>query len=137
MKAAVCLAFVALAVSATTAAAALPTCQGHYEIVRTSTIKPGQMELFAKAVRDNQDWYKTHGFTDRIELGRVLMQPGMVGGPFSPTTVLTIHTNLSSSSGDEAARAVDDAEWKNFVAEYAGSSHMDNQSIICVSGPLH
>jgi hypothetical protein len=106
-----------------------PPCTGHYEVIRTDTIKPGKMDLFKKAVQDHQAWYKAHGLSDRIFLGEVLT-PG-VG--FSPTTAMTVHTDMKAAGAPP--HAPDDAAWNAYVAEYKASSDVVSTSVVCLYEP--
>jgi hypothetical protein len=105
-----------------------PPCSGHYEIIRSDTIKPGKLDEFLKAVHDHQAWYAAHGFQDHILVGRILA-PG--GGPdgFSETIALTIHTDIASIQAPRDR----DAAWDAYVAEYNDSSDVTNQAIVCVA----
>lgn len=103
-------------------------CPGGYQIIRTSTVKPGQLDTFLKAARDQQAWYTAKGLPDRILVGRVMeRQPG---APMSATTVMTIHTGMPDLSG---APQAGDAGWDAFVAEYRQSADMADERFVCVS----
>ena len=119
------------ALLATPALAQAPACAGQYQVVRTSQIKPGELELFLKATRDNQAWYRAHGFADRILVGRVIAPLGS-DAPFSPTLVMTVHTDMAQPGGP-APHAADDAAWAAYVAEYRQSSTMAGESVVCLS----
>ncbi len=125
------LALVALTAAGATSALAQtpPPCAGHYEVIRTDTVKPGKMDLFKKAIKDHQAWYAAHGLPDRIFLGEVLT-PG-VG--FSPTTAMTVHTDMKASSAPPHAK--DDLAWNAYVAEYQASSDVVSTSVVCLYEP--
>ena len=108
-------------------AAKVPACHGSYEIVRTSTIKPGKMDLFLKAVRDHQAWYVAHGKRDRIMVGRVLTHEDASG--LSPTTAMTFHTDMSTLG--PPPHAADDTAWNAYVAEYQASADLTDMKPIC------
>jgi hypothetical protein len=117
------------AVAASAASAqSLPPCSGKYELVRTDTIKPGKLDEFKEAVRDNQAWYKAHGMKDRVLLGQVVnMQGGSAA--FADDTALTIHTDIDPNGPDPAH----DAAYGAFVAKYKDSSTITNTMMLCVS----
>ena len=129
MKHAVFLATVALTTLASAAIAAPPTCGGTYQVMRQSTVKPGQMALFLKAVGDHQAWYQAHGLKDRILVGRVLSGDAGPDG-FSSSKVMTLHTDLTNMA--PPAHAADDAAWNAYVAEYKASSDLGDTSVVCV-----
>jgi hypothetical protein len=111
------------------AAAQAPSCSGNYEVVRTSTVKPGKMDLFLKAAQDHQDWYRAHGMKDRIIVGRVFSQDADSAG-FSSSLAMTVHTDLSQMG--PPAHAPDDAAWNHYVAEYKESSDLTNTAVVCL-----
>jgi hypothetical protein len=132
MKLLAALAFCTAAAGATAAAAQAPVCDGRYEVIRTDTVKPGQMELFKKAVADHQAWYVAHKLPDHILIGRVLQPRGAPGGPFSDTTVMTFHTDAATPGspphdGDKA--------WDHYVAEYNASSDVVSTTVVCIASP--
>jgi ABC-type nitrate/sulfonate/bicarbonate transport system substrate-binding protein len=132
----------ALALSLTFAAAAaspalaarLPDCPGDYAVIRTSTVKPGKLDEFLKAVRDNQAWYASHGLPDRILFGHLADRDaqGVPTGAFSPNLVTTIHTSRPPTP---PAVAADDAQWQAFVAEYEDSSDLASVAAVCLTAP--
>lgn len=135
MKSLIPLAAVALsglaALAAPVAAATAPPpprCDGSYELIRSSTVKPGRINLFLKAVRDHQAWYAAHGMKDRILVGRVLGPDADASG-FSPTVALTIHTDLAELQAP--AHAADDAAWNAYIAEYRDSSDLIDTKVVC------
>jgi hypothetical protein len=103
-----------------------PACAGHYEVIRTDTVKPGQMAAFRKAVMDQQAWYKNHGLKDRILIGTVL-EPG---SGFSATSALTIHTDMAAAASPPHDH---DPAWDAFVAEYKASSDVVATYVVCVA----
>jgi hypothetical protein len=117
-----------------TLAARLPECHGDYAVIRTSTIKPGKLDDFRKAVHDNQAWYTAHGLGDRVMLGQMVEKDaqGAYADSFSPTTVMTIHTNRSPTP---PIHAPDDAQWNGFVAEYEASSDLISAEAVCLTAP--
>jgi len=106
-----------------------PACGGAYEVVRLSTIKPGKMQLFLKAVHDHQAWYADHGLKDHILVGRILSTEADASG-FSPTSALTVHTDLSQMA--PPAHAPDDAAWNAYTAEYKASSDVTTMDVVCL-----
>jgi hypothetical protein len=129
MKYAIILASAALTAVASAAIAAPPACGGSYQVIRNSTVKPGQMDLFLKAVRDHQAWYVAHGLKDRILVGRVLSVDAGPDG-FSSTRAMTFHTDLTDMA--PPAHAADDAAWNAYVAEYKASSDLADMAVVCV-----
>jgi hypothetical protein len=121
-----------LAAFASAAMAEPPTCGGAYQVVRNSTIKPGKMALFLKAVHDHQAWYADHGMKDRILVGRILSHDSDAGG-FSSSSAMTIHTDLSQMA--PPAHAPDDAAWNAYVEEYKASSDLGAMAVVCVEAP--
>jgi hypothetical protein len=131
-KSTLILAVFGLAAFTSAAMAEPPACGGSYEVVRNSTIKPGKMALFLKAVHDHQTWYADHGLKDRILVGRILSHDADSGG-FSSSSAMTIHTDLSQMA--PPAHAPDDAAWNAYVEEYKASSDLTNTSVVCMEAP--
>lgn len=135
MKLTLALSLILAATAASSALAAhLPDCTGDYAVIRTSTVKPGKLDEFRKAVRDNQAWYASRGLPDRILFGQVAERDaqGAPTGAFSPNMVTTIHTNRPPNP---PAHTEDDPQWKAFVAEYEASSDLTNAAAVCLTAP--
>ena len=105
-------------------AKSLPPCNGTYDIVRVSEIKPGQMQKFIEAVTAQQSWYKQKGLVDQIILDRVVDEKT---GGWSDTMALTRHTGVDNSG---ASRPQDDS-YKAFVAIFNASSTVKSTFYAC------
>lgn len=94
---------------------------GHVVVVRVSKIKPGQTDLFAKAVSDQQAWYRSHGVTTNQQMF----------GPVVGKTdeMVTVHMDAPANRG-----APDEA-WNTFVKEYRDSSDLVSETRACVRSP--
>ncbi len=133
MKYVLVIASIGLSACASAAMAQAPTCNGAYEVVRNSVVKPGKMDLFLKAVQDHQAWYTAHGLKDRIIVGRVLAHDADSSG-FSSSSAMTVHTDLSQMA--PPAHAPDDAAWNRYIAEYRESSDLTNTAVVCMESSI-
>jgi hypothetical protein len=109
------------------AAHASPVCpNGDIATLRASMLTPsGTMAGLTKAVADHQQWYRAHGYADRILLAPVLtMGPG--GLARSPNQAITFHLRTV-----EVPRDKHDAGWDAFVAEYRANSTVTNETTVC------
>lgn len=124
----------AVAAGSPALAAPLPYCAGYYAIIRTSTVKPGKLDDFRRAVHDNQAWYIAHGLKDTILFGLVADRDanGEPTGTYAPNMVMTVHTNRAPT---QPVHAPDDAQWSAFVAEYEASSDLVSASAVCMTAP--
>lgn len=67
-------------------------CDGSYNVVRVSEIKPGMMSTFMKAVAGHQAWYAAAGAPDKIVAMRVIERdPATKVQSYSETQVVTSH----------------------------------------------
>jgi hypothetical protein len=117
-----------IALTANTAHAA-PVCpNGDVATLRTSMLTPtGSMAGLAKAVADHQQWYRAHGYADRILLAPVLTLDRASGGMVaSPNQAITFHLRTV-----EVPKAKHDAGWDAFVAEYKANSTVTNETTVC------
>lgn len=108
------------------AACAQDVCSGgHPVFVRVSKIKPGQAALFAKAVADQQAWYRGHGITTNQQMFGAVFTPTGV----SPDQVMTVHMDAPLQ------RPATDAGWNAFIQEFHASSDMVSETRACVRAP--
>jgi hypothetical protein len=112
-----------------TAVHAAPACtNGDLTIVRTSKLTPsGTLAGLAKAVSDHQNWYRVHGYPDRIVLAPVLVfdkaSNDLVA---SPDQVMTFHLKAQQVPKDKH-----DAAWDAYVAEYRANSTITSETLVC------
>jgi hypothetical protein len=67
-------------------------CDGSYNVVRVSEIKPGMMSTFMKAVAGHQAWYAAAGAPDKIVAMRVIERDSATKvQSYSETQVVTSH----------------------------------------------
>jgi len=77
---------------ASSASTAPPACDGSYNVVRVSEIKPGMMSTFMKAVAGHQAWYAAAGAPDKIVAMRVIdRDPATKVQSYSETQMVTSH----------------------------------------------
>ena len=113
------------------AEAPLP-CSGKVNIIRVSTINPGMMDKFMKAVADQAAWYKNAGLPDEIAVMRVMEQdPATKAWKLSDTQAVTTHVMPS-----ERGQIKHDAAWDAFVAEFSSSSKIEKSYMTCVAMPM-
>ena len=103
-----------------------PACDGKYNIVRISEIKPGMMDKFVQAVAAQQAWYKKAGKSDEIVLMRLI---DMKAVTYSTTQVLTSHISIPS----EGPRPPRDAGYDAFVALFRESSDIKSEYFTCMA----
>lgn len=103
-----------------------PKCDGDFNIIRVSEIKPGKMDTFLKAVEAQQAWYQKGGTPDKISLMRVY---DMGTGSFSTTEALTSHVE----PGDRTQMVPHDAGYDAFVALYKESSTIKYEYFTCMA----
>ena len=101
-----------------------PACAGVIDIVRVSTVKPGKMDTFLKAVEAQTAWYKQQGTTDEISVIRLV---DTKTGGYSDTEVMTSHTEPDGQEGKRAPNA----GYEAFVALFRASSDIQQQFIGC------
>ena len=107
-----------------TARPPLPACDGNYNIVRVSEIKPGMMDKFLQAIAAQKAWYKSKGSPDTIALERVI-DPKT--GTYSTTQAITTHIQPASSK-----QPAHDAGFDAFVALFSDSSTIKSTFITCM-----
>ena len=120
--------------SSTPAAAQQPTtrlaCDGTYNIVRVSEIKPGMIQKFLEAVAAQQAWYKKAGTPDQITIMRIIdRNPDTKVASYSETQAITSHTR----PGDSSAPPPHDAGYDAFVALYKDSSTIKYEYFTCMA----
>ncbi|MEG9437205.1 hypothetical protein JAO29_13685 [Edaphobacter sp. HDX4] len=123
-----------LALSPAPAAAQQPTtplaCDGTYNIVRVSEIKPGMMQKFLQAAAAQQAWYKQAGTPDQITVMRIIdRNPDTKVATYSDTQALTSHTR----PGDSSQPPAHDAGYDAFVALYKESSTIKSEYFTCMA----
>ena len=106
----------------------LPTCDGDYSVVRVSTVKPGKMQAFLKAVADHKQWYRSHGIKDNIIVAsRVVERDSDTHAlRYSETEIVTLHIHTPADEGQH------DAAWDAFVAEYRDASDIKSEYRTCM-----
>jgi hypothetical protein len=109
----------------TTARPPLPACDGNYNIVRLSEIKPGMMDKFLQAVASQTAWYKSKGSPDTITVQRVI---DTKTGTYSTTEAMTNHIQPPSSK-----QPAHDAGFDAFVALFADSSSIKSSFLTCMA----
>jgi hypothetical protein len=108
-----------------TARPPLPACDGNYNIVRLSDIKPGMFQKFLDAVAAQKAWYQSKGSPDTIGVERVI---DMKSNSYSTTQAITTHIQPPSSK--QPAR---DAGFDAFVALFSDSSTIKSSYFTCMA----
>lgn len=106
--------------------AAAPQCKGDLATIRISTIKPGQMDRFRKAVTNHQTWLRAHGGGSVQLLPVYRFDPKGRQQVASEVEALTI-TRRGGESRDSA-----DAAYRAFVADYQASSKIKSDVRTCL-----
>ena len=105
-------------------------CDGSYNVVRISEIKPGMMQTFMDAVAAHQAWYKNAGGPDQIVAMRIIDQdPTTKAQSYSETEVLTSHVEPVKRAQPLPAH---DASYDAFVKLYKESSTIKSQYETCM-----
>jgi hypothetical protein len=106
-------------------------CNGTYNTVRVSEIKPGMMPKFHEAVAAQKAWYKKTGTPDEISVMRIIERnPDTKVAAYSETQAITTHTRPGNSA---AQRPAEDAGYAAFVALYKESSTIKTEYVTCVA----
>jgi hypothetical protein len=108
-----------------TARPPMPACDGNYNIVRVSEIKPGMMDKFLQAVAAQKAWYKSKGAPDTIDVERVI---DTKTGSYSTTQAITTHISPPSSK-----QPPHDAAYDAFVALFSDSSTIKSSFVTCMA----
>jgi hypothetical protein len=107
-----------------------PVCDGSYNVIRVSEIKPGMMPKFLEAVAAHQAWYKNVGGTDQIVALRVIERnPDTKVQSISETQVVTSH--IEPVARAQSLPPHDDA-YNAFVKMYQESSTIKSQFQTCM-----
>lgn len=114
----------AMALASAAAAQTAPACAGTWQVIRLSKVKAGKMDLFMRAMKDQQAWYSAKGLPDRITYGAVVSR----GGDASPDMVVTVHDKAAADGPSQA----NDAKWDAFVAEFRDSSDIVSGGPSCM-----
>jgi hypothetical protein len=105
-------------------------CDGSYNVIRVSEIKPGMMPKFLDAVAAHQAWYKNAGGSDRILALRVIERnPDTKVQSISETQVVTSH--IEPVTRAQSLPAHDDA-YSAFVKMYQESSSIKSEFHTCM-----
>ena len=108
-----------------TARPPLPACDGNYNIVRVSEIKPGMMDKFLQAVAAQKAWYQSKGSPDTITVERVI---DTKAGTYSATEAITNHIQPPGSK-----QPAHDAGFDAFVALFGDSSTIKSSFVTCMA----
>ena len=106
----------------------LPQCEGNYQIVRVSGIKPtGSMDGFLKAVEAHKAWYRSHGFkNNEIRTQRIMVQdPATHKWKYSDQEIMVVHVRPPQDVKRDPA-------WEAFVKQYANNSDIKSERFVCV-----
>ncbi|MDB5738185.1 MAG: hypothetical protein JWO65_1853 [Sphingomonas bacterium] len=108
-------------------AQSLPKCDGTYATIRTSSILPGKMPLFEKAVADQAAWYAAHPNGSAAHLVRVLhTDPKTHAVAYSDDEAMTLTTHNKPGEPER------DGAWAAFVAEFKASSKVKDEHRVCL-----
>ncbi|HEX4577807.1 MAG TPA: hypothetical protein VH117_10685 [Edaphobacter sp.] len=123
-----------LVLSSTPATAQQPAthvaCNGNYNHVRISEIKPGMMQTFLDAVAAHQAWYKKAGTPDQISVMRIIdRNPDTKATSYSETQAMTFHIEPA----DRTQGPPHDAGYDAFVALYKQSSTIKSEYVTCMA----
>jgi len=102
-------------------------CNGALTRVRISTIKPGMMPQFEKAVAANLAWYRNQGITtNSIVLARIIdRNPVNRTYKYSDTEAIVYHFNPPGNNPT-------DPGYKAFVQMYTDSSTIKLEYTVCM-----
>jgi len=109
-------------------AAPLP-CNGKLATIRTSTVRPGKWDEFARAVAAHDSWYAHHGGGAKVTLARVVHRnPRSGASDYADGEAVTI-TVFRDAKGSAPQH---DRGWDDFVSAYATSSQVANEARVCL-----
>ncbi len=97
-------------------------CAGKLVTVRLSTIKPGQLALFKKAVADHQAWYATRKKGTKVAYVRLAER-----GAYDDSMAMSVVTY------DPAPQPARDAAYAAFVKKYQDSSSVKDEYRGCMN----
>ncbi|MCU1226766.1 MAG: hypothetical protein JWQ42_4859 [Edaphobacter sp.] len=107
-----------------------PVCDGSYNVIRLSEIKPGMIPKFLEAVAAHQAWYKNAGGPDRIFALRIIdRNPDTKIESISETQVVTSH--IEPATRAQSLPTKDDA-YNAFVKMYQESSTIKSEFHTCM-----
>ena len=105
-------------------------CNGNYNVVRISEIKPGMMQKFLDAVAAHQAWYKKAGTPDQITVMRLIDRNSDTKvSSYSETQVMTFHVEPA----DRTQGPPHDAGYDAFVTLYKESSTIKSEYLTCMT----
>jgi len=106
----------------------LPECDGNYAVVHLIEIGPGSnVDQYLQELDKHKDWFKEHGYTDRIFASRVLERDPKTGkSHFSNHMILTYHFIQRGNKPP-----VHDAEWDAYVKQYLSKSSLKETHVTC------
>lgn len=102
-------------------------CSGKAVTIRTSSIKPGQLAAFRKAVADHQAWYASHRNGTRVALMRVTKRGAGGKLSYDDTAMVTVVTY------DTSPQPAHDAAYQAFVKGYQASSTVKDERRGCLN----
>lgn len=106
----------------------LPSCDGSYNIVRISEIKPGMFQKFLDAVAAQQAWYKNIGTPDQISVMRIIdRNPDTKTASYSTTQAMTSHIEPANRTPPSH-----DAGYDAFVTLFKESSTIKTEYFTCI-----
>lgn len=116
-----------IAVPAQSQAPQVSLCKGQPVTIRYSEIKPGQYELFKRAVAEHNAWYAANKNATRTQIIRLTKRSG---------------TNVSFDDGaamtmtvyDKKPQPTQDAAYEAFVKDYRDSSVLKDEHRGCMGG---
>jgi hypothetical protein len=103
----------------------LAACDGQYNTVRVSTIKPGKLQAFMDAVAAHKAWYRSHGFKENVIVASRVIDTKT--GKYVESEVVTFHVNPPDTSTFKT-----DAAWDAYVKQYRDSSDIKEQYTTCM-----
>jgi len=105
-------------------------CEGSYNIIRVSEIKPGMMSTFMKAVEGHKAWYAAAGAPDKIIAMRVINRDSVTKvQSYSETTIVTSHQEPVTRSQPLPPEG---DSYKAFVDLYKQSSTIKSEFRTCM-----
>lgn len=102
-------------------------CSGKPVTIRMSSIKPGQLATFRKAVADHQAWYASHKNGTRVALMRVTKRGAGGKLSYDDSAMMTVVTY------DNTPQPAHDAAYTAFVKEYQDSSTVKDEHRGCLN----
>jgi len=104
-------------------------CNGQLATIRTSTVRPGKWDEFARAVAAHDSWYAHHGGSAKVTLARVIHRnPRSGASDYADGEAVTI-TVFRDANGSVPQH---DRGWDDFVSAYAASSQVAKEARVCL-----